>query len=240
MPTGDYDEIYQWETDIYKDAQAKVLPLQQNSGYKYRAADRGYMELSLYKERPKRMKLGDTFRDIKYIKGNVNGIKTVTVEGTREGINSERKFYTVEFQDIDGEGTNAYLTADNVDSDYFVAIVEVLAGRKHPIPDVIGGAQEGDADSEAQFALVEEEIAFRNAAEKMVYKEKKDELQKYKEEGFSIIAEYYKTPKDQNGKEYNIYCEYFVKGAGAERWYMFLEEKDGVFTQAGEPAVEKV
>ena len=238
--TGDYDEIYQWETDIYRDAQAKIFPMQRNSGYRYGLADRGYMELSLYKDHPQRIKLEDTFKSTDYIKCFVNGKKVVLNEYTAEGINSERKFYTAQFQDIDGNGTGAYFTADNVNSDYFITILEILAGKDYPIPAKIGGNQDGKADSEAAFVKAREEITFKNAAEKMVYDKKRTEIEKHGKASFSIIADYYRQPKMQEDKMYNVFCEFYMKGVRAEDWYMLLDKNRGKYEEIGESLIVPV
>lgn len=166
-------------------------------------ADRGYIELSIYKERPQRIKLENTFKSTKHVNSSVNGKKVCIWENPIEKINSERKFYTAEFQDIDGKGTGAYFTAD----------------------------------SEKAFTLASEEIEFRNAAEKMIYDREKTEIETHEQEGFSIVARYHREPKEQDGKKYNISCEYFIKGTGSEKWYMLLEKRDGRIVEVGETLI---
>ncbi|SCK00261.1 Uncharacterised protein [uncultured Eubacterium sp.] len=238
-PTEDYDEIYQWETEVYKDAQSEILFLIRNSGNQGVTADRGYVELSFYKEEPQRLQVkdGGDLEEISYIKSHINK-KEARVTEIPTKFNSDRKCYLAEIFDIDGEGTNAFLTADNVSREYFIAVVERLAGRNYPMPETAGGSQDGKADSKESFAMAEKAIKYKEAAEEMLYTQHNDEI-RAKDFVYNIYSEYVADTKEKDGKIYNIYAQVTIGDEKTKEFYMHIKKnRQGVFVEKGETLVE--
>lgn len=124
----DYDEIYQWETSKYGSAKKGNLLLIRNSGNREASQDRGYVELSLYRNQPKRFKkvlYYPSTAGMREAESYLNKKALFVYENT-DNASKERGAYTARILDIDGKGTEAYLMADNVDRDYFISILEGL------------------------------------------------------------------------------------------------------------------
>ncbi len=231
----DYDEIYQWETEVYGDRQSTVLDLCWNSGTRYEIADRGYMEFSIFETRPQRVNLDSKYKEISAIKSSINGKRCIVKERNGEYRNGSRSDYSAEIQDFDEKGHQGLLFAENVTRDYFLQILAQLTGYEGSWPKESPSDDTAEPAGAEAMKLAKEEIAFRNAAEKMAYDEIKRELGHVPSE-LSITSWYEKEPRThfETGKKYNIHLECIAEDKIFDDWYMYLEKRDGKFVEAEE------
>lgn len=229
--SGEYDEIWQWETAIYCDAKDAVIQLERNGGSRYGISNQGYMELSFYREKPQRADLEYPYEELTFIRSSVQGKYCFVSEFTSYLYCDERARYEAEFVDVDGQGTGALLIADNVSREYFTGLLEWVVGSTYPSADE-RAAEEEEKSGKMDFINGQKEIACRTAAEKIVYETLFSELDGKLEE-FTIDTWYFADEKDYNGKKYNIYCESWVRDYGAPMWYMMMEEEEGRYRETG-------
>lgn len=127
-PFGDYDEIYQWETSIYNSAKKGNIYIIRNSGNKEVTQDRGYIELSLYHDHPKRFRQSEIVPSIMGMRDAesfLNGTRLIVYENM-DNVSSDRSTYTARIISINGSGVDAYLMADNVSQDDFISVLKAL------------------------------------------------------------------------------------------------------------------
>lgn len=230
-----FDEIYQWETEIYADRQGTVLDLCWNGGRSYAAADRGYVEFSIFETSPQRVDLDYKYKEVSAIKSRINGKRCIVTENNGEYRNGNRRDYSAEIEDFDGNGHQGLLFAENVTRDYFLQVLAQLTGYEGFWPKETAPDTQGEPAAAEEIKLAKEEIAFRNAAEKMAYDEIKKELG-HAPSGLEITSGYNKEPSTyfETGKKYNLHLECIADGELLGDWYMYLEKRDGKLIEIGE------
>lgn len=206
-----YDQIYTWQTEKYNKVGQSALRLNFNCGLNYVAQDRGYMELSYFKGEPLRI----------YAKGlypsSINGIKCYV---NRELELSSDKYkmgcYEALIEDIDEQGTDALLIANNVSQQYFVGLLKWTLGGDYP------DLEKGLKGKNAKVASsVQNEIKAYLKADEFGYKQlPKDDI---------IDSEelWVCSTKVDDQKDYNFVVEAYVKGKYLKTFYLDIKNDEG-------------
>ncbi len=231
------DHIYSWETGYYDDGTTAVAMLENNAGTHYAVYNRGYVEVSVYKaEKPLRVEMeGYSLRDEVKLSSKINGKAALVTELLAR----DHKYgtYSAKFTELGKNDESVYVVAHNVDREYFIKVLQLIAGDDVELETVGSKQIPTNIYKEKDLFEAQKEIAIRNYAEKRVYDGCKGFILE-DDQRLNIYSSLENEVQTHEGKDFNVRASFEFSNNPIIHWYMEVEYEDGVVNEIGTPLVE--